>query len=250
MKLDASNSALHLLATVGQRREQAMPWAYFDESGFYDDQDKLEALVVGGCVASAKSWTWLVEEWQAALDKERVKEFHAKDFYTFNREFSWLTTDGQRDIDRHDAFRDRLAEIIVRHCDTIIGHFNNPRAVARSRVRDAYYKGVDDVLMEFIKSPDPEGLYVILARHPELSPWTILRRFETINWQRRLLGVGVFETKEVPQLQAADFVCHAMKLRGCQGVESAAFKALVANCKRLEKPFIHSWRASSHPEDA
>jgi hypothetical protein len=49
-----------------------------------------------------------------------VSSFHAKDFYAFKGEFKWFDEKGNRDLKRHERFRDKLADIILEHADELI----------------------------------------------------------------------------------------------------------------------------------
>jgi hypothetical protein len=193
----------------------AMVWAYFDETVISQaaENGKLvpSELLVGGCVATQADWEIFSRAWAKALKKERVGVFHATDFYQFRKPFDWFTKDGEPDYGRHNAFSNELADIISHHVDEATA-FTSPISLKRGKLRVAYGNGIalamnDASKMKLFRG---EPTYVILARHPELSPWSIIRYFENFDWEKRLLGCGVFDPKDVPPLQAADFILHSI----------------------------------------
>jgi hypothetical protein len=99
-------------------------------------------------------------------------------------------------------------------------------------------------LWDFTKVADKnDSLYVILARHPELSPWSIFRKFCAMDWQGRVAGCGIFYPDDVPQLQAADYVLHSLNKRW-GGLETASFKRLQQGCLKRNKEFIQQIASS------
>jgi hypothetical protein len=163
-----------------------MLWAYFDETAVnaVDDKDgKLRPteMFVGGCVATVHQWQKFDPKWKRALDRAGVAAFHATDFYAFQGEFKWFDKDGNRDMKRHARFRDRLADIILEHTDELIV-FTSLTSIKGHGTRKAYQ---DAILRAFydatkFRMRGKNSLYIVLARHPEFSPWSILRRFEQI----------------------------------------------------------------------
>jgi hypothetical protein len=122
-----------------------MGWAYFDETVAEEDagsaKKRSAEMIVGGCIAPQSAWDAFNLDWARALTDEGVSAFHAKDFYAFRGEFEWLTNDGEREIDRHNAFRDRLGEIVAHHIDEAIG-FPSSIKPTRRGVRQAYEQAV------------------------------------------------------------------------------------------------------------
>src|SRR5690349_9787616 len=123
------NPVAYLADMIGQAsarpRRAAMVWAYFDETVV---QRKVEGpngrfrlvpdqLLVGGCISSLDKWKAFEPEWQRALADEKISSFHSTDFYAFQKEFAWFTPQGEKDLPRHGAFRDRLADLIVEYVD-------------------------------------------------------------------------------------------------------------------------------------
>src|SRR5215467_2112276 len=107
----------------------AMVWAYFDETVVHHKIDGEDgkppqyvpsALLIGGCVSSLEKWKAFEPKWTQVLQDEKISAFHAKDFYSFRKQFEWYTPDGKKDVERHTAFRDRLADIIIEHVDEAI----------------------------------------------------------------------------------------------------------------------------------
>jgi hypothetical protein len=166
-----------------------------------------------------------------------VEAFHANDFYAFQGDFKWFTKDGERDWKRHGKFRDKLADIILEHVDKLIV-FTSMSPVKEKGVKKAYEDAAMRVFFDFIKFKDRsrDSLYIILARHPELGPWSILKKFEQIDWENKLAGCGIFYPYDVPQLQAADFVLHSLNKRW-GGLETASFKRLQEGCLKRNKQF-------------
>lgn len=190
-------------ASARQMRIAAM-WAYFDETIVREQQ-----LLVGGCISSKTKWDQLAKKWRKALRDEKVSVFHAKDFYQFRRQFEWYK-DGQKDWDRHASFRDRLADIITEFTDEAIA-FSSDISVqqnGRAKIKGAYKGGALHALNRLTWRQDRP--YIIFADHPEVSSWLLLDIFKQMNWDNRLGGCGVFDAREVEQLQAADYVMNAL----------------------------------------
>lgn len=212
-----------------------MFWAYFDEtvvnvadSG--DGKPRPTEMFVGGCVATALQWEKFTPKWRRTLDKAGVSAFHAKDFYSFQREFKWFDAEGNRDRKRHGKLRDKLADIILEHVEELIV-FTSMVPIRDRGTRKAYE---DAMLRAFydatkFRTRGKDELYIVLARHPELSPWSILKRFEQINWEDKLAGCGIFQPDDVLPLQAADFVLHSLNKRW-GGLETASFNRLKDGC--------------------
>jgi hypothetical protein len=206
-----------------------MFWAYFDETVVSvtdagDGKLRPTEMFVGGCVASAQQWEKFVPKWRKALDRVGVTAFHAKDFYAFQGEFKWFEQGSERDWKRHAKFRDKLADIILEHADELIV-FTSMAPIKDKGARRAYE---DAMLRAFydatkFRTRGKDSLYIVLASHPELSPWSILKKFEQINWEEKLAGCGIFQPDEVLPLQAADFVLHSLN-KAWGGVETASLK--------------------------
>lgn len=219
-----------------------MLWAYFDETivNVADSSDgklRPSEMFVGGCIATRAQWEKFTVKWNKALAAAGVTAFHAKDFYAFQGEFKWFTKDGERDLKRHGKFRDKLADIILEHADELIV-FTSMAPIREKGVRKAYEDAVMRVFYDFTKLEEGgrDSRYIVLARHPELSPWSILRKFERINWENKLAGCGVYYPDDAPPLQAADFVLHSLNKRW-GGLETASFKRLQEGCLKRDKRF-------------
>jgi hypothetical protein len=240
---DPAAHLAHLIAAYGAspKSYQAMVWAYFDET-VVNEQDAATGkrhpvdMLVGGCIAPAKQWEAFSAEWKKALSDEGIETFHATDFYAFRREFSWFK-DGERDLPRHAAFRDRLADIIIEHVDGAIT-FGSMLSVTEKGIRRAYEDAVMRAIYDFTKVCRPEDdLNIILARHPELTPWAILNTFERINWENRVSGCGIFYPHQMLPLQAADFVLHSINKKW-EGIGTRSFERLRDGFGKRNKPFI------------
>jgi hypothetical protein len=83
---------------------------------------------------------------------------------------------------------------------------------------------------------DKDSIYIVLARHPELSPWSILKWFEKIDWENKLAGCSIFGPDDVLPLQAADFVLSSLN-RAWGGVETPSLKHLQEGCRKRNIPF-------------
>jgi hypothetical protein len=219
-----------------------MFWAYFDETvvnvvDLGNQQAQPTEMFVGGCIASQEQWEKFTRAWTKALGKAGVRVFHAREFYQFRGEFKWLTKSGKPDLRRHARFRDKLADIIVEHVDELIV-FTSMAPIRHKGTRKAYEDAAMRALWDFTKyAPEQrDSLYVVLARHPELSPWSILRKFEALDWEGRLAGCGILQPNDVPPLQAADFVLHSLNKRW-KGLETASFNRLKEGCLGLNKQF-------------
>ncbi|MGA3303825.1 MAG: hypothetical protein ABSC72_11130 [Methylovirgula sp.] len=219
----------------------AMLWAYFDETvvnelDATDGKRRPVDMLVGGCIAPAEQWEAFSDKWKKALADEGIGTFHATDFYAFRREFSWFK-DGEKDLARHSAFRDRLSDIIIEHVDGAIT-FASMLSVTEKGIRRAYEDAVMRAIYDFTKVCRPEDdLNIILARHPELTPWAILHTFERINWENRISGCGIFYPHQVIPLQAADFVLHSINKRW-EGLETRSFERLREGFGKRNKSFI------------
>jgi hypothetical protein len=80
------------------------------------------------------------------------------------------------------------------------------------------------------------SLYIVLARHPEFSPWSILKKFEQIDWEQKLAGSGIFQPDDVLPLQAADFVLHSFN-RAWGGAQTPSLTRLSESCRKRNIPF-------------
>jgi hypothetical protein len=167
-----------------------MLWAYFDETAVNavhgkDGKLRPTEMFVGGCAATAPQWEKFTPKWRRALDRAGVTTFRATDFYAFEGEFKWFDKDGNRDMKRHARFRDILADIILEYADELIV-FTSMASIKDHGTRKAYQ---DAILRAFydatkFRMRGKDSLYIVLARHPEFSPWSILRRFEQIDWEK------------------------------------------------------------------
>lgn len=219
----------------------AMDWAYFDETVVNvvegaDGKQRPSEMFVGGCIAPQREWAQFTARWNEALESASVRTFHAKHFYAFRGEFNWMK-DAKPDWQRHGDFRDKLADIILDHADELLA-FTSMAPIKDKGLRKAYEDAVFRAFWDCskFKIRDSETLYIILARHPELSPWSILRKFEQIDWEKKLAGCGIFNPADVPPLQAADFVLHSLN-KGWGGIETASLKRLQEGCRKRNKPF-------------
>lgn len=219
-----------------------MLWAYFDEAiiaerriGF--DEWLPTEIVVGGCIAAQDEWEKFTVRWTKALREVGVRMFCATDFYAFKGEFKWLDPEGRHDLKRHRKFRDELADIIVDHVAEAIS-FTSTVSMSSKGIEQSYEDAALHAVYDFTNGiKRQEDLrYIVLARHPELNPWSIIRRFENFDWQQRLAGVGNFRPDDVPPLQAADFVLHSLNRRW-KGEETESFKRLSDGLAKRNKGF-------------
>jgi hypothetical protein len=228
-----------------------MVWAYFDETVTHTADGKPDQLLVGGCVSSLDKWKALETDWRQALANENVTCFHAKDFYGFRKEFEWFKPDGQRDLPRHEAFRDRIADIIIEHVEEAVSFASavwvgaKEKAVYKRAYRDGALRAMHQMSRRVFRG-DPA--YVILARHPQSPPWLMLRYFENFNWDNALMGCGIFDPKDVIQLQAADYVCHAVN-RTWNGLEAKSLERMGEGFGKRGKIFSTQLGSSWNPPD-
>lgn len=241
---DPVSHLAHSIARYGAKPSAriAMLWAYFDETiaNEVDHQrgGRMPArMFIGGCVSTYKKWELFSARWRAALEEEGVDVFHAKDFYAFRREFSWFLPNNERDWDRHGRFRDKLADIIIENADELLA-FTSMSPIKEKGIRKAYEDAVCRAIYDATKFREAgsSSLYIVLARHPELSQWSILRRFEKIDWENKLAGCGIFSPMDVIPLQASDFVLHSLNKRW-GGAETKSFQRLVSGCRARNIPF-------------
>lgn len=142
----------------------------------------------------------------------------AASFISF-AEFEWYTPAGEKDYPRHEAFRDRLADIIIENVDEAIAFTSDipvrlgsstqqvEKSVHKKALRDGAFKALNSLSREVLRPSG--GAYVILARHPDMPPWLLLQLFADMNWDNSLKGCGVFSPQDVIQLQAADYLGNA-----------------------------------------
>lgn len=237
-----------------------MVWAYFDETvvhrkveGQGGEPLRYEPyqLLVGGCVSTLDKWKAFEVEWRKALSDARVSVFHSADFYNFKKDFEWYTPEKQKDWKRHEAFRDRLADLIIEYVEEAITFPANVSVEATEKAvfKRAYADGALRALNEMSRrvfQDDPA--YVILARHPHMPPWLMLRYFENFNWDNALMGCGIFDPRDVPQLQAADFICHSVN-RTWNGLETKSLDRLSKGFGERGKPFRTQLGSSWNPSD-
>jgi hypothetical protein len=236
-----------------------MVWAYFDETVVHlkvEGQDGQPAqylpreLIVGGCVGSLEKWKEFEPKWRQALKDENVNTFHAKDFYAFRREFEWYTPEGEKNWERHSAFRDRLADLITEHVDEALAFTaavsvsSTERSVYKRAYADGALRALHDLSREVLKPSG--GAHVILARHPDMPPWLLLRYFANFNWDNSLKGCGIFDPREVIPLQAADFVCHAVN-RTWHGLEAKSERRLAEGFQKRGRQFRLRLASSWNP---
>ena len=166
-----------------------------------------------------------------------MSAFHSKYFYALKGEFKWFARDNEPDWKRHGDFRDELTDIILNHADELIA-FTSMVPIRDRGTRKAYTNVALRALYDATKfrTPGKDSIYVVLARHPELSPWSILKWFERIDWEDKLAGCGIFRPEDVLPLQAADFVLHSLNKRW-GGLETASFKRLREGCLKRGMSF-------------
>lgn len=238
---ESGDPAAHLARMIsaygrGKRVHLAMLWAYFDETivnviDGKDGKQRPTEMFVGGCVASAQRWERFTPIWRRALQRAGVSTFHAKDFYSFKNEFAWFKK-GAPDWNKHGKFRDRLADIILDHAQELIA-FTSMVPIRDRGTRRAYTDAALRALYDATKfrTRGKDSLYIVLARHPELSPWSILKWFEQIDWEQKLAGCGIFQPDDVLPLQAADFVLSSLN-RAWGGIETPSLKRLQEGCRQ------------------
>jgi hypothetical protein len=209
-------------------------WSYFDETAVEEEDESgkrvFKYMLVGGCISTKSRWDRFEVEWSKALADEGVAAFHGKDFYSFKGEFDWYRR-GVKDRERHVAFRNSLANIILENVSAIVGFYAG-EAKGLKPVVKAYTDCVDYLLKDLQRSTDQKNhIGIVFARRPDVSPWRLLRTFENHNWDGRLGGCGIFRPEDVIPLQASDFVMHAMNSRW-RDVPNEAFEHLKAGAKQ------------------
>jgi hypothetical protein len=227
---------------IPNSRTQGALWAYFDETivnvaDIGDGKARPTEMFVGGCVATTAQWEKFGRQWRRALGAADVGSFHAHEFYAFKGEFNWLDANGAPNWKRHGKFRDKLADIILDHVSELIV-FTSMAPIKDKGTRKAYEDAAMRAFYDATKFREAgkDSLHIVLARHPELSPWSILKRFEQINWEQKLAGVGVFQPKDVLPLQAADFVLSSVN-RAWSGVQTPSLTRLAEGCLKRNIPF-------------
>jgi hypothetical protein len=237
----------------------AMVWAYFDETVVHHKEETKEGkppryvpsqLLIGGCVSSLDKWNAFERKWRKALEDEKVSTFHSADFYQFKKQFEWYTPKGEKDFARHEAFRDRLADLIIEYVDealvftAAVSVGSTEKAVYKRAYNDGALRALHALSREVLKPSG--GAHVILARHPDIPPWLLLRYFANFNWDNSLKGCGIFDPREVIQLQAADFVCHTSN-RLYHGLTTKSYERLAEGFRRGGKRWRNQIASSWNP---
>ena len=169
-----------------------MVWGYFDETVVHrkvqiegGHRYLPEQLLVGGCVSSLEKWKAFEPEWRKAMEDAGAETFHAKDFYAFRKQFEWYKPDGEKDWQRHATLRDRLADLIIEYIDEALAFTaavsvgDVEKAVYKRAYADGALRVLHDLSREVLKPSG--GAHVILARHPDMPPWLLLRYFANFN---------------------------------------------------------------------
>jgi hypothetical protein len=178
-----------------------------------------------------------IPQWRDVLDRAGVSAFHSKHFYAFQGEFKWFDRNNEPDWKRHGDFRDELADIILDHADELIA-LTSMVPIRDRGTRRAYTDAALRALYDATKfrMQGEDCLYIVLARHPEVSPWSILKWFEQIDWENKLAGCGIFRAHDVLPLQAADFVLSSLN-RAWGGIETPSLNRLQEGCQKRNIPF-------------
>jgi hypothetical protein len=198
-----------LAAALGWAPEEmvAVIRAYFDESGEHGADDALTRLTIGGLIAPAEAWGAFEGEWQSALDRNSLREFHARNVSDFVME--------------------EFAEIITSRIGLCLGFTQT----AVGGAGKTYEIGFVDCLLKVAQfsarasssAGSAGGVSVVFARHPEFQKVIAEGYFNLMNWgDARLDTIALSTPKNVLPLQAADLVAHALRyedggpLGGCK----------------------------------
>jgi hypothetical protein len=213
-------------------------WFYFDETEHTPHDGtahRFRDMIVGGCMAPQEGWEHLIGGWKATLGRYGVAHFHAKEFYTFNREFDWRKG-GKRDVARHDRFQNRLASLNLDNVSGMVGNCVAGGPVKKP-VQDAYRRAVKHGVTTILREAHDGPVNIVLARRHDVSPWPLLEQCRNLDWDKRLAGCGVFRPEDCIPLQAADFVLHAMLSRWREQ-PNAAFLRLRDEARARSIPFV------------
>lgn len=186
----------------------AMLWAYFDESGEYQD-GTLKRLTLGGCIASFENWQAFDQRWRAALDDEGVNVFHMADFEA--REGEFPRSDWEES--RRRKLLGNLLGIINQHVSIFVGFANYPVKFPEKRsMRAGYDRLIARSMINTANRPWglDEEISIVFARHPEFSSVRVLEYFEIINQDKSLESCAVAEPGKVLPLQAADLFTYEL----------------------------------------
>ena len=175
--------------------------AYFDESGGHGVGGGLTRLTIGGLIAPADTWKAFEADWNAALVRAGLAEFHGRVVLPETAE--------------------QFVEIIGRHIRLGFGF----TAVGDVTV-EAYETAFVDCLLQVATLSGRAGpISVVFAKHPEFRPGRGRRFWEIVNVDDARLGSVAFaDPREMPPLQAADLMARSISNRrverlrevGCQ----------------------------------
>jgi len=76
-----------------------------------------------------------------------------------------------------------------------------------------------------------------------------LRYFENFDWEKRLAGCGVFDQKEIPPLQAADYVLHSIN-KSWGDEQAASHKRLADGFRKRSKQLVVQLATTWKPDPA
>lgn len=188
-----------------------MMWAYFDESGYHNQNtNHLERLTLGGCMASCEAWDGFEAEWRAILGD--IECFRMADFEAWATPFDFKLADGSRDHERHDGILNGLLDVIGRRVPYALGFTRIVSTKPSRALKDTYARCLIDTIMHLASASGDrlnDKVSIIFARHKEIS----LQRIEeyVMNYGDARLGtVGTDTPINLCQLQAADIISYEL----------------------------------------
>lgn len=192
--------------------------AYFDESGTWDDPG-VEAVAIGGCVASAAAWARFETDWKGVLGTYDVSRLHMRELSFGRGQFAGWTRE------RRESFLQELLALLRRDASAFVGaaiaarDFEALAPEHQIRLRDPYFACfqacVRDAAAQLAVEPDGTVLELVFDDHPsfrgavlDLYEW--LKR--TLTRGQQLGGLSFASSIVTPQIQVADLMAYELRL--------------------------------------
>jgi hypothetical protein len=228
----------------------AMVWAYYDESGQYDDRGRLLNMSMGGIVAPLDRWRGFEEKWKLSLAVEGLTAFHMTDFEAWRAPFDFKLPDGARDNERHNRLLKSLLDIMLDHAEAFAcfaaGNLISPdtRRAHHLALEDCVVAAVTHVVHDlWDRYGRPCNL--VFGKQSHFGYGDVMKYVELYDWgegRGRIGAVTADEPHRVLQLQAADILAFEVSKAQRDGrPERFPFRYLRDNAKTRGIPFTLKW---------
>lgn len=229
-----------------------MIWAYYDESGEYDQSGNLLNMSIGGCVASLENWRGFGAEWQAILEREGLSHFHMTDFEKWSPPFDFKLPDGSRDKERHNRLLNDLLKVMLDRVDYFAGFAESkPIPADAKRAHGSSMEGcvvaaishaVHDLWDRY-----QQPINLVFGKQKHFGYGKILKYQEMYDWGEgagRIKHLSMASPLDLPQLQAADILAYEMSKEQRDRPRRYPFKTLVEGAKERGTPITINWKIS------